>query len=112
MGQRAAGGLAAAVLGVVAAVLVIAGGARSSPGPLCPLGAIGKVADPVLSAPSPTYPGSTVTSSGGSWTSCAEPFSGFYAEWLRDGAVISGPTFVQSQPTSFSYVVQAADVGH
>lgn len=107
-----AGGLCAALAGLLAvtASLVFAGAAR--PLPSCNLGQITKVGDPSLSAPSPTYPGNTITSSGGSWSSCAESFTGFYAEWLRDGVVVGGPTFVASSPGSFSYVAQAADVGH
>ena len=61
-------------------------------------GQIVKAADPTLSAPSPTYPGNTITSSGGAWTSCGDAITGFYKEWLRDGAVVNGPTFVASAP--------------
>ena len=102
----------AALVGAVLActALALAGGASALP--LCNAGQIVKVADPALSAPSPTYPGNTITSSGGSWTSCGEAFTGFYREWLRDGAVVSGPTFVASSPGSFTYLVQAADAGH
>jgi len=107
-----AGGFCAAVAGLLAvtASLVFAGAAR--PLPSCNLGQIVKVGDPSLTAPSPSYAGSTITSTGGSWSSCGESFTGFYAEWLRDGVVVSGPTFVASSPGSFSYVAQAADVGH
>ncbi len=104
----------AALIGVMLACTALAlAFARSASGlPSCNAGQIVKAADPTLSAPSPTTPGSTITSSGGSWTSCGESFTGFYKEWLRDGAVVSGPTFVASSPVSFAYVVQAADVGH
>ena len=38
--------------------------------------------------------------------------SGFYTEWLRDGAVVSGPTWVAGPPGPFSYVAQTGDIGH
>jgi len=102
----------AALLGAVLACTALALARGASALPLCNTGQIVKAADPTLSAPNPTNPGSTITSSGGSWTSCGEAFTGFYKEWLRDGAIVSGPTFVASSPTSFTYVVQAADAGH
>ena len=102
----------AALLGAVLACTALALARGASALPLCNTGQIVKAADPTLSAPSPTNPGSTITSSGGSWTSCGEAFTGFYKEWLRDGAIVSGPTFVASSPASFTYVVQAADAGH
>ena len=72
-----AGGFCAAVAGLLAvtASLVFAGAAR--PLPSCNLGQITKFGDPSLSAPSPVYPGSTITSTGGSWASCNESFTGF-----------------------------------
>jgi hypothetical protein len=112
MHHRAIGGLCAAAAGLLAATasLVFAGSARSMP--LCNLGQITKIGAPSLSAPSPTYPGATIISTGGSWTSCNQAFTGFYEEWLRDGVIVNGPTFVASSPGSFAYVAQAADVGH
>jgi hypothetical protein len=80
--------------------------------PDCPVGQITKTADPSLSAPSPTNPGATITSSAGSWSSCGDPLTGSYREWLRDGVVFSGPTWVSGSPGPFSYVVQSGDVGH
>ena len=102
----------AALLGAVLACTALALARGASALPLCNTGQIVKAADPTLSAPSPANPGSTITSSGGSWTSCGEALTGFYKEWLRDGTVVSGPTFVASSPASFTYVVQAADAGH
>jgi hypothetical protein len=95
-----------------AVVVPARSGAVASPIILCNLGTIVKLGDPSLSAPSPAYPGSKITSSAGSWSSCGESFTGFYAEWLRDGNVISGPTWVAGLPGTFGYVVQTADVGH
>ena len=103
----------AALLAVAFVALVPArSGAAVAPIVPCNVGAIVKLADPSLSAPSPAYPGSKITSSAGSWSSCGESFTGFYAEWLRDGNVISGPTWAAGLPGAFGYVVQAADVGH
>ena len=102
----------AALVGTALVCAALALGRSASALPLCNTGQIVKAADPTLSAPSPTYPGNTITSSGGSWTSCAEALTGFYKEWLRDGVVVSGPTFVASAPAAFTYVVQAADTGH
>jgi hypothetical protein len=103
----------AALVGAVflSAALALARGRAAYAIPLCPVGQIVKTADPALSAPSPTYAGNTITSSGGSWSSCGVTISGFYAEWLRDGSVISGPSWVAGSPGSFRYVAQAADVG-
>ena len=102
----------AALLAAVLACTALALARGASAVPSCNTGQIVKAADPALSAPSPTYPGNAITSSGGSWTSCGEALTGFYKEWLRDGAVVSGPTFVASSPASFTYIVQAADAGH
>jgi hypothetical protein len=96
----------------VAMLLLAVGPARAAVPPQCNYGTITLNVPPTLSAPDPTHPGDTITSSGGSWTSCGVPFSGFYKEWLRDGAVISGPDFVAGPPSSFTYMVQRADVGH
>src|SRR5262249_39161909 len=103
--HRRAGGLCGVVVGLLAvtASLVFAGAAR--PLPSCNLGQITKFGDPSLSAPSPTYPGSTITSTGGSWSSCGESITGYYKEWLRDGSVVSGPTFVASSPGPFAYLL-------
>jgi hypothetical protein len=67
----------------------------------------------VLSAPSPARLGDTITSTGGAWRTCGGvPFTGFYKEWLRDGAVISGPDWVEGPPADFTYTIQQADIGH
>jgi hypothetical protein len=101
---------AASVLAVAA---LLAGGQRAAAAsPQCHYGEITLNVPPMLSAPNPTYPGDTITSNGGSWTSCGVPFSHWYKEWLRDGAVISGPVDVAGAPGSFTYTVQQADVGH
>src|SRR4051794_27631496 len=105
-----AGLVGAVLLGAAFAALALA--RTASAVPLCFAGQLTKTADPTLSAPSPTYPGDTITSSAGSWTSCGQSISGFYTEWLRDGFVFSGPTWVAGQPGPFSYVAQAGDVGH
>jgi hypothetical protein len=100
----------AVFVGAMLAALTLAGAAAAVP--LCTVGQIVKTADPTLSAPSPTYAGNTITSSGGSWTPCGASISGFYKEWLRDGAVFSGPTWVAGAPGPFTYVAQSGDVGH
>ena len=102
---------AASVLAVAA---LLTGGQRAaaSTSPQCRYGEITLNVAPILTAPNPTYPGDTITSSGGSWTSCGVPFSRFYKEWLRDGVVISGQDEVAGAPASFTYTVQPADVGH
>ena len=114
MHTRISGGaywILAGLLAVSAALLLSARGG-AMPGPLCNTGVITKIADPSLSAASPLYAGGTITSSGGSWSSCGGSISSFSYEWLRDGAVISGPKSVAGAPGAFAYVVQAADVGH
>ena len=99
--------------GVLAAVLLFVGAqGAAAASPQCHYGEITLNVAPVLSAPNPTHPGDTITSSGGSWTSCGVPFSHFYKEWLRDGVVFSGPFEVAGAPASFTYTVQPADVGH
>jgi hypothetical protein len=104
----------AAIWAAALAVAVLFAGAQraAAASPQCHYGEITLNVAPVLSAPNPTYPGDTITSSGGSWTSCGVAFSGFYKEWLRDGVVFSGPTFVAGVPASFAYTVQSTDVGH
>jgi hypothetical protein len=106
--------LRAGAASVLAVIALLAGGQRAaaSPSPDCAYGGITLNVAPALAAPDPTSPGGTVTSSGGSWTSCGAPFSRFYKEWLRDGVVISGPDEVAGAPASFTYTVQPADVGH
>lgn len=104
---------AAIWVAAVAAALVFAGAQRAAAAsPQCHYGEITLNVAPVLSAPNPTHPGDTITSSGGSWTSCGVPFSHFYKEWLRDGVVFSGPDEVAGAPASFTYTVQQGDVGH
>ena len=88
----------AALVAAALACSTLALARTASAVPLCTVGQIVKTADPALSAPSPTYAGNTITSSGGSWTSCGVSISGFYTEWLRDGAVVSGPTWVAGRP--------------
>lgn len=39
-------------------------------------------------------------------------FNGFYEEWLRDGVVVEGPTWVLGAPASFAHIIQSADEGH
>jgi len=97
---------------VASGVLLLAGRGAATPGPLCNTGQITKLADPSLSAPNPVYAGGTITSTGGTWSSCGESVSSFSYEWLRDGNVILGPKSVVGAPAGFSYVVQTADVGH
>jgi hypothetical protein len=93
--------------------VVFAGAQRAAAAsPQCHYGEITLNVAPVLRAPNPTRPGDTITSTGGSWTSCGVPFSRFYKEWLRDGVVFSGPDAVQGAPASFTYIVQPGDVGH
>ena len=97
----------------MAVALLFAGAQRAAAAsPQCHYGEITLNVAPVLSAPNPARPGDTITSSGGSWTSCGVPFSHFFKEWLRDGVVISGPDQVAGAPGSFTYTVQQADVGH
>ena len=38
--------------------------------------------------------------------------TGFYKEWLRDGVVIEGPTWVAGSPGDFTYIAQEADANH
>lgn len=85
-----------------------AGSAARAAMPMCATGVIVATTAPSLSAPSPTYAGSTISSTSGGFTSCGEPISGFYKEWLRNGAVVSGPTWTTGG--SFTYAVGAADV--
>jgi hypothetical protein len=112
MQRRAYAVLLAAAAGAMAAAAFLAGGAPAVTSPQCNYGEITLNVRPMLSAPNPTHPGDTITSSGGSWTSCGVPFRSFYKEWLRDGVVFSGPVQVQGAPASFTYTVQSADVGH
>jgi hypothetical protein len=104
---------ACAVPFILAVAALFVGGHRAAAAsPQCHYGEITLNVAPVLRAPNPTYPGDTITSTGGSWTSCGVPFSRFYKEWLRDGAVFSGPDEVAGAPASFTYVVQPGDVDH
>jgi hypothetical protein len=105
--------LLAAAAALAAVVAVLAGGGRARAGTVCRYGEITLSSSPLLSAPNPAHPGDTITSSGGGWATCGgEAFTGFYKEWLRDGAVVSGPDWVDGAPDSFTYTIQAADVGH
>jgi hypothetical protein len=112
MQRRAYAVLLMAITASAMAAALLPGGAPAANPPQCNYGEITLIVSPVLSAPNPTRPGDTITSSGGSWTSCGVPFSSFYKEWLRDGVVISGPVQVAGAPASFTYTVQSADVGH
>jgi len=86
--------LLAAVVGV-AVVAIVAGGGRAVAGTDCWYGQITMSSRPLLSAPSPSHVGDTITSSGGGWAVCGgEAINGFNKEWLRDGTVISGPDWV------------------
>src|SRR6266536_3683600 len=103
--------MAGAGIVLAAAVLFSGGGASASPG--CWYGEITLVSRPSLSAPSPAHVGDTITSSGGGWSACGGvPFTGFYKEWLRDGAVFSGPEWVAGWPADVTYTIQSEDVGH
>ena len=103
--------VAAAALAIVVATL--AGGGRAHAGTNCWYGEITLSSRPLLTAPNPAHAGDTITSSGGGWATCGgEPFTGFYKEWLRDGAVVSGPDWVEGAPAGFTYTIQPADVGH
>ncbi|HSS82059.1 MAG TPA: hypothetical protein VLK24_12805 [Gaiellaceae bacterium] len=102
----------AALVAVALACSTLALARTASAVPLCTVGQIVKTADPSLSAPSPTYAGNTITSSGGSWASCGVSISGFYSEWLRDGVVVGGPTWIAGPPGPFTYTALPADVGH
>lgn len=101
---------AAALVGVVAALVASGGATPAGATETCAAGDITLIGAPTLSASSPLYVGNTVTSTGGNWNSCVDPFTGFYKEWLRNGVIISGPTYVSGAPTSFTYAVQTADV--
>jgi len=117
MSRRASRGrpasLLTAALGIAVLAAVLLAGGRARAGTDCRYGEITLASRPILSAPSPTRPGDVVTSTGGGWSTCGgEAFTGFYKEWLRDGAVIAGPDWVDGVPDSFTYTVQQADVGH
>lgn len=102
-----------AVAAALVAVVALTGGPRARANTDCRYGEVMLSSPPLLSAPDPAHPGDTVTSSGGGWATCGgEAFTGFYEEWLRDGAVVSGPDWVDGAPGSFTYTVQAGDVGH
>ena len=102
----------AGVAAVLAAALLAGAQRAEAAPPECRYGEIILNVPPVLSAPDPTHPGDTISSSGGSWTSCGLSFSHYYKEWLRDGVVVAGPDDVVGAPGSFTYTVQPADVGH
>ena len=105
--------LLAAAVALVLLAAVLLGPSRATAGTDCWYGQIMLGASPVLSAPNPAHPGDTITSTGGAWSSCGGvPFTGFDKEWLRDGAVVSGPDWVEGSPASFTYTIQEADVGH
>src|SRR5256885_1748124 len=103
--------LLAAAVGV-AVLAAVAGAGRGLAGTDCLYGQITMSSRPLLSAPSPAQGGDTITSSGGGWAVCGgEGINGFNKEWLRDGTVVSGPDWVAGWPDSFTYTIQAADVG-
>ena len=68
---------------------------------MCAIGTIVVTDAPSLERPQPGLTGNTITSTSGGFTSCGEPISGFYKEWLRNGAVVSGPTWTTGG--SFTY---------
>lgn len=99
--------------GVALAAAFLLSGGRALAGSNCWYGQIFLNGRPVLSAPNPAHVGDTITSTGGAWSVCGgEAFTGYYKEWLRDGVAISGPDWVEGPPSSFTYTIQAADVGH
>jgi hypothetical protein len=99
--------------GVALAAAFLLSGGRAIAGSSCWYGQIFMNGRPLLSAPSPAHVGDTITSTGGAWSTCQdEPFTGFYKEWLRDGVVIGGPDWVEGPPASFTYTIQAEDIGH
>jgi hypothetical protein len=77
----------------------------------CTPGAITLIQSPGLSVNSLVVT-APITSTGGSWASCGGSITYFYYEWLSDGAVISGPTLVNSPPTSFTRLIAFGDAGH
>jgi hypothetical protein len=105
--------LLVAGVGIVLAAAILLSGGRASASTGCWYGQITLVSRPSLSAPNPAHVGDTITSTGGGWSACGgEAFTGFYKEWLRDGAVISGPEWVPGWPSEFTYTIQGDDVGH
>jgi hypothetical protein len=110
-GARSAALSASLVLLCGAALIAGTTATPAHAGPDCTTGQIIKAADPSLSAPSPTYVGNTITSTGGSWTSCAMPFTGNWTRWLRNGVVVAGPTWSPGLPGFFFRTAQAEDIG-
>jgi len=89
--------------------------AAAGPPPPCAYGQITLVGAPTLSGANPSYAEDVISSTGGSWTSCNEPFTGYYKKWVRsNGTIASGPTWVASSPNgaNFSYTIQKADAGY
>lgn len=107
--KRSLSRLRVVALPVVAVAVVWAvfggGSTASADGGDCLHGQITFNSAPALSDTAPS-----ITSSSGSWTSCQIPFTGFYKEWLRNGSVFSGPTWVSGALTNFSYTVQEPDM--
>src|SRR5262245_6606040 len=80
-------------------------GGNAAAGPACEPGEITLDSPPTLTANPPN-----INSTGGSWEKCGSWWTGYYVEWLRNGVVISGPTWVPDSPGPFSYRVQQADM--
>jgi hypothetical protein len=82
--------------------------------PDCNAGEILLNGSPVLSLPQhPSYAGNAISSTGGAWSICGGgSFTGYYAEWLRDGTVISGPNWTLGPPGTFSHTIVSADGNH
>ena len=77
--------------------------------PMCAIGAITITGAPYLSAPSPTLHRAARSLHGRQVHLLRRAVTGFYREWLRNGAVVSGPTWTTGG--NFAYGVGAADVG-
>jgi hypothetical protein len=103
-----------AIVALASAISVFGGfsveAARAVPD--CNTGVITLIINPRLTTPAPVYSGSTVTSDGGSWQSCGIPFTGSWTRWLRNGVVVSGPTWVPGDPPFLNYVAQTEDINY
>lgn len=101
-----------AVGGVAILCALTVDGIAAGASPNCNYGEITLSSSPSVSLPSPSYVGNPMNSTGGGWAVCGgAPFTGYYTEWLRNGAVINGPTWVTGTPANFSYTITSADGG-